>query len=736
VTTADAIRPFAALLRAHRTAAGLSQEELAERAGLSRRGISDLERGIRRTPYLETVRRLADALHLDDLARAELQGAVRRAMTTSAHVDPETGAAARRPLLPKPLTSFVGREHEMQVVRRLLASTRLLTLVGAGGVGKTRLALEVASELVPEYPDGVHVVELAPLADAALVTQLVASALGVRDQIGRPLIDTLVLALLDKRLLLVLDNCEHLVRACAELVYDLLRQCARLRILATSREPLGLAGETRWRVPSLSLPDANRSSAREQLEASEAVRLFGERAQSVLASFGQAEHELRRVGEVCRRLDGIPLAIELAASLVSGLTVDQIADHLDDRFGLLASGTREALPRHQTLRAMVDWSYDLLDEPQRQLLQRLSVFAGGWTLEAAQKVCGGGRADSLMSEVLHLLLRLVDQSLVVADMPAGGGARYRLLETLRQYGRERLLATSAAEAVQREHAIYFTALAEEADSHLRDAQQQLWHGVLDVEIDNLRAALQWWIDRGQAEAGLNLVGALGWFWYQHSYLSEGRSWCERLLALPPPAQPARSYAVARVRALFAAGVQALQQGDFMQSRAWHEEGLQLAREADDAWGVAWSLQGLGQSFARTSQVAVARAYLQQSLSRWRGLGYRWGEAFSLNWLANAAYQDGDLDAAHMLPAARLLGAANRLREQMGQPLAGPERAELDAALSAIQAELGDNTFGAAWDTGRVLAIDAAIESAEGELLAGTDTQPVTPAVRAPADGCA
>jgi non-specific serine/threonine protein kinase len=580
------------------------------------------------------------------------------------------------------------------------------------------------------------------------------------------------------------------------------------------------------------------------------VRLFIERALAVLPSFGRTQHDLAVVGEVCRKLDGIPLAIELAASLVSGLTVDQIADHLDDRFGLLSSGTRDALPRHQTLRAMVDWSYDLLDEPRRQLLQHLSVFAGGWTLEAAQSVCADAGGD-----VLHRVLRLVDQSLVMADMPAAGAARYRLLETLRQYGRERLVATSAAETIQQRHAHYYTSLAEQADPQLRGAQQPQWHAVLEAELDNLRAALQWWIDRGHAEAGLNLAGALGWFWYQHSYLSEGRSWCERLLALPPPAQPTRSYILARVRALFAAGVQALQQGDFVQARAWHEEGLRLSTEAGDEWGIAWSLQGLGHTYARTSQAAKAREYLRESLARWRALGHRWGEAFSLNWLGNAAYQEGELEAAHqfylqalairrevgdafstantleylgriclarreypvarklfeeslalhrgigdrqggqgaakaqlglarlagaerdqatastlllealrrfrrvsdrpgttevleatailathlrhMETAARLLGVADRLRVESDQPLAVPERTELTATLETIQAELADTGFRAAWDTGRALPFDAAIDCAEAELLGATDAHALTPlAIAAPEDGCA
>jgi predicted ATPase/transcriptional regulator with XRE-family HTH domain len=641
VNAANGTRRFAALLRTYRTAAGLSQDELAERAGLSRRGISDLERGTRRKPYPETIRRLADALDLDQPARMQLQDVGRRA----SHSMPQVDTGPEPPVhqgIAAPLTSFVGRERELESVRRLVASSRLVTLVGTGGVGKTRLALEVVRALVPDYPGEVYVVELAPLADPALVGQAVAAALNVEDRGGRSAVELLISVLRDRRVLLVLDNCEHLIRACGELVRALLSACPELRILATSREPLRLAGEWRWRVPSLSVPDTSTSPVPEQLRASEAVRLFVERAQAVRPDFEETEDDMQLVGDICRRLDGIPLAIELAAPLVGALSLEQIAEHLEDRFALLTSGTREALPRHQTLRAMVDWSYDLLEAPQRTLLQRLSVFAGGWTLDAAERVCAGEEIQA--HDVVRQLVRLVDQSLVVVDIYAGA-ARYRLPETLRQYARERLLASGTAGALRHQHALFFTGLAEQADDQLRGSGQQLWRARLDGELDNLRAALSWWTDRGEAESGLRLAGALGWFWYQHSHLVEGRGWCERILALRSPASPTPDYRAARVRTLFGAGVLALQQGDFALARAWHDEGLQLAREDDDVWGIAWSLQGLGHTYARTGQLAEARAYLYDCLARWRALGHRWGEAFSLNWLGNAAYMEGDLEAA-------------------------------------------------------------------------------------------
>ena len=342
---------------------------------------------------------------------------------------------AGRSGLPLPLTSFVGRAHEVGEVRALLGRTRLLTLTGPGGVGKTRLAVEAAAGLVDEYPDGLWFVDLAPLAEPALVARAVADAGRVAVHTGLPVDATLAKAIGERRILLVLDNCEHLVESCARLADVLLRTCSELRTLATSREILGTTGEVTWPVPALTLPPADGVRALASLAASEAVRLFAERAAAARPDFELTEANAAAVARICRRLDGVPLALELAAARLRVLSPEQIAARLDDRFRLLTGGNRTALPRHQTLAAAVTWSYDLLRDDERLLFRRLSVFAGGWTLEAAEAVCGGpagGGSKPVPEPVLDTLARLVDRSLVLAD-EAGGGVRYRFLETIRQY---------------------------------------------------------------------------------------------------------------------------------------------------------------------------------------------------------------------------------------------------------------------------------------------------------------
>ncbi len=350
--------------------------------------------------------------------------------------------------LPTQLTSFIGREREIAELERLIERTRLLTLTGSGGCGKTRLALQVAAGLLDRYPDGMWLVELASFSDPTLVAHAVASALNVRDQSGRPILAALASQLQRKHLLLILDNCEHLKEACAHLTDTLLRSCPRLSVLATSRESLGIAGETAWRVPSLSLPDPEHLPALERLIDYEAVRLFVERAAAAVGTpYTITPHNAPVLAQVCQRLDGIPLAIELAAARITALSVEQIASRLDDRFRLLASG-KAALSRHQTLRAAMDWSYQLLSEPERTLLRRVSVFAGGFSLEASEGVCGGGGINR--SDVLDLLLRLIDKSLVVVE-DRGREKRYRLLETVRQYGRDRLVEAGESARAERQH---------------------------------------------------------------------------------------------------------------------------------------------------------------------------------------------------------------------------------------------------------------------------------------------
>jgi predicted ATPase len=448
-----------------------------------------------------------------------MSGATPPSNDTSAE---DRGQIAEFPHLPEPsgynpspgLTSFVGREREKLELERFLSDdARLITLTGPGGSGKTRLALAVSTEVVVRFEDGVWWVELAPIADADLVPQAVAQVLRVAEVPGRPLTEAIADDLRDLEIVLVLDNCEHLVAACARLAEALLRACPGLIILATSREPLGVAGERNFPVPPLSSPE-NHDLSVEELERFESVRLFVERARYRLPAFTLDDRNAASVAEICHRLEGIPLAIELAAAKTRVLSVGQISSRLADSFRLLKSESRTLDPRQLTLGAAIDWSYDLLDEPERVLLRRLSVFAGGFTLDAAEAVCSGeGIAED---DVLDLLSHLVDKSLLLAE-EEGDGIRYRMLETVRQYGREKLEASGDLELVSLRHAGYYLTLAEEAETGLRGPDQVAYFRRLEEDIANFRAALSWTLGRvqpseGLAQLGLRLTVALWLFW--------------------------------------------------------------------------------------------------------------------------------------------------------------------------------------------------------------------------------
>jgi predicted ATPase len=429
--------------------------------------------------------------------------------------------------LPSELSSFVGREKELAEVKRLLESTRLLTLTGSGGCGKTRLALAAASDVVEGFEGGVWLVDLAPLADPSLVPQALASTLGVREQPARLLTETLSDYLGSKKVLVILDNCEHLIETCAELVETLLRSCPELSILATSREALGIAGEVAWPVPSLTLPDLRRLPDIESLPRYEAARLFVERAAAVKPTFALTEQNAPAVVRVCYRLDGIPLAIELAAARTKVLAVEEISERLDGSLGLLASGGRTALPRHRTLRATMDWSHELLPEDEQTLFRRLTVFAGGFTLEAAESVCAG--EDLERDEVLELLSHLVDKSLVTAQ-EQGGETRYRLLEMVRKYGREKLDRAEEVTEVGRRHADFYVTLAEEAEPELKGGRQVAWLERLETEHDNLRAAMRWLLGQVELEEAARLGWALWLFWGTRANFAEGRRAMEQALS--------------------------------------------------------------------------------------------------------------------------------------------------------------------------------------------------------------
>lgn len=513
----------------------------------------------------------------------------------------------------------------MAELGKVLEDQRLLTLTGPGGCGKSRLALKVAQDLAGRFADGVWLAELASLSDPDLVPRTVARALGVRESPGRSPTETLSDHLEPRETLLVVDNCEHLVAACARLVEALLRACPDLRILATSREALGIAGEIAWPVPSLSLPDPRYPHPAGELLGYEAVRLFVERTSAVVPAFGLTRENAAAVLRVCRGLDGIPLAIELAAARVKVLSVEQIAGRLDGRFRLLTAGSRTALPRHRTLRAAMDWSHDLLSGQEAALFRRLSVFAGGFTLETAEVVCAGDDAER--DEVLELLSRLVDKSLVVVR-DRGGEARYGLLETVRQYGWEKLVESGEAEAVRWRHADFFLALAEEVAPKIEPSNETAgrgrWLERLEMEHDNLRAALRW-AGRDSPETGLRLASALYWFWYHRGYQSEGRGWFERILAGAPAARTA-----ARAEALTRAGYLAWLQGDHPRARSRLQEGVEIWRELEgEKSGLAHALWVLGLEMLAVEELAEARSLTEESVEIFRTIEDEAGIAHTL-----------------------------------------------------------------------------------------------------------
>ena len=566
-----------------------------------------------------------------------------------------TGTSPRHNL-PAPLTSFIGREREVTEVGRLLATTRLLALTGTGGCGKTRLALEVARGSIPGYADGVWLVELAGLSDPRLVPRAVSGVLGVAEDAERPLVDTLSDALRSKRMLLVLDNCEHLLDACAHLAQTLLRSCPGVRVLATSREALGVGGELRWRVPSLSVPPADTTPLADKFGQYGSVQLFVERARHREPTLDLSDTEdMRAVAEICRRLDGIPLAIELATARIPVLSVRQIAGRLHDALGLLSSGGRMAVPRQQTLRGVLDWSYALLSEPERQLFARLSVFAGGWTLEAAESVGRSSTAGGQDTEdVLELLSRLVDRSLVQVDAGHGGVIRYRLLESIRQYASEQLAERGESEALRHKHGQFFVALAEEAEPELIGPRQGEWLARLEAEHDNIRAALAWALRGGEVEAAARIAAALWRSWWVHGHLSEGREWLRRVLAAGEISPRVRA------RALRGAGVLAWAQTDFEEAVPLMEQSIAVFREEDDADGIANALSNLGTFLSSRGDYEGARRRQEEGLTVSRVLGNKRGLSLSLSNLGDTAYYLGDHDGARQyweetLPLDREIG---------------------------------------------------------------------------------
>ena len=541
--------------------------------------------------------------------------------------------------LPIQLTSFIGRDRELAKVKRLVKTARLLTLTGVGGSGKTRLALQAAADLLDDFPDGAWLVELAPLADPGLVPQTAASVLKVTEQEDQPLLTTLIEHLRSKQTLLILDNCEHLLSAAAALVDALLRACPHLRVIATSREALGITGETTTPVPSLALPDLRQLPPLETLEQYEAVRLFIDRAMLVQQTFSLTPANAPAVAQLCHRLDGMPLAIELAVARVKVLPPEEIAARLSDRFRLLTGGSRTALPRHQTLQATMDWSYNLLSEAERVLLRRLAVFAGGFSLEAAEAVCTG---DGIQPhEILDLVTHLVEKSLVLAQ-PENGDIRYGMLETVRHYARERLLESGEGDAVRRNHRDFFLGLVEQYSSDAGTVRDPSWMERFARDHDNLRTAWDWSMKAGDLEAALRMGGELWWFWEVRGYWQEGHARLESALNATQEVS-----STARADALHGAGRLAWFQGDPARATEWLEEAADASRRLDYKPGLGRALFTMG-IVARRGHLARAKALLEEAVAVGRELGNRWMITNRLAWLWPLVYQQGDYARATAL----------------------------------------------------------------------------------------
>jgi predicted ATPase/DNA-binding XRE family transcriptional regulator len=684
---------FGELLRSHRNSANLTQEELAGRTGLTPQAIGKLERGERRRPHRYTVEKLAEALGLTGHDLARFEAAARRSSVRRA----TPGLILRD--LPAPSTPLVGRDQEVTSVLHLLLreEVRLLTLTGPGGVGKTRLALEVAGRSRDAFPDGVAFVSLASLRDAALFPSVLAQTLGVKELAGEAPQQTLERHLRDRHMLLVLDNFEHLLSA-ALVVAALVAACPQLTVLATSRAPLRLGSERQFPVPSLPLTQAEELASEEILEhLSPAVELFRQRAQAVIPAFALTATTAVTVARICQKLDGLPLAIELAAARVKLFSPGALLERLDRRLQLLGGGACDLPERQQTLRGTVAWSYDLLDPGEQALFRRLAVFAGSFALEAVEDVCGSEEDERVETSVLETLASLVDNSLLVsrsesATFQKGEEPRFAMLETIREYALERLQSSDEAEEAYRKHARYYVELGETAKP---EASSLLLGGVskfarLETEHDNLRAALGWTLQNREAELGARLALSVWWFWIESGYLSDGRRWIEALLALERAESPAGEALPARTRAylIHVAGILAMAQGDHDRAVALHEEGLGvyremghkkgesaslrelgfvayeredyeravrlherslvLAREYGNTFDIAWSIRALADAVRGQGGLERAKALLEEGLALARGTESAWGIVRTLASLGNVAYEAGEYARARSL----------------------------------------------------------------------------------------
>jgi predicted ATPase/DNA-binding XRE family transcriptional regulator len=677
---------FGELLRQHRLEANLTQEALAERAGLSARGISDLERGARTHPYLETVHQLANALGLAGSERVALaQAARRRRRSVGAGI-----GRARTAALPVPLTSFVDRQDDIAAIRGLLQdeSVRLVTLTGPGGVGKTRLAIVVAEGLNGVFSGGRVFVDLAPLQHSGAVATAIATALGIGEPAG-PLAESVRRYVGERPLLLVLDNYEHLLDA-APVVSDLLHGTAGLKALVTSREPLHVQGEREYLVSPLRLPGASGDEREDVAHPGGAVRLFVERATAVDVDFRLTTENAPTIAAICRRLDGLPLAIELAAARTKLLPPAELLARLGLRLPFLTGGNRDLPERQRTLRDAIAWSYDLLDLDEQGLFRLLGVFAGGFTLEAAEWVSRGfSDPQPPTPDTLDLVASLVDKSLVWR-VEGGTGARFAMLETIREYALERLREDEQREReTRRAHGAYFLALAEDARRGLVGPEQESWLARLDAEDGNLRAALNWTLDHGAPEEALRFASALWRYWSPRGRLADGRYWLERALAR---AGAERAPATTRADAHNALGNLLGDCGEYALARHQYEESLALRRSHGDADGVAGALNNLGLIAMWLGDYDESTRLHRESLEIRKRRQDRFGEALSLSNLGDVKLALREFEAARELQEAalRLRGA---IQDSVGSAYTHynlGEIARLEGDLAEARRELDES----------------------------------------------
>ncbi len=616
---------FGDLLRRLRTAAGLTQEELAERAGLSARGISDLERGRRSRPYFETVRLLADAFDLSDEDRSMLLSAARDEIE-----QPLATVAGSSTNLPVQLTGLVGRQADCHALRDLLRreDVRLVTLMGPGGVGKTRLAIEVARDIGSAYPGGVYFVPLAPLRDPNLVLTSIAHVLGLSDSSSEPMLTRLSAYLDRKRVLLLLDNFEHLLPA-VPVVRDLLMRCPGLTILVTSRSALLISGEHQFAVSPLALPAPDMTDDVEAIARNPSAALLLQRLAAIDRRFVLSRADLDAIVEICRRSDGLPLALELAAARARHLTLQELSVRLHRRLDLLSHGPRDLPPRQQALRDTIAWSYDLLPPPEQRLLRWLSVFVGGWTLVRAEELCAGNDGPSI--DIVDGLAMLVDNSLVRLERDHDGRSWYVMLDTIREFAESELSASGEAATVRRRLASVMIDYVAAADRELRSGERLNWTRLVALEVDNVRSTLRWLLDSGEMERALEMVGNLLWFWDAVGRGREGRAWGEEALARPGADRSSWAYA----RASYATGQQAWAMGDLAAARDLLSASVQRFRLLGDLGSLGQALNQLGSTYLSGGDIVTARALLSESVQCLDSDDFRWDYGLAIFMLGDA-----------------------------------------------------------------------------------------------------